>query len=79
MNANRLKQHRADRGHVVGRLTGKVILNYCNTFYTGIALKLVWKLQLVQNIVARLVSGMNKFNHILSDLVWPQQVRGFSP
>ena len=63
----------------VGLLTtlvhGLVILrlDHCNALYVGLPLRLMWKLQMVQNVVARLLSGVRKHQHItpiLAALHW---------
>ena len=43
-------------------------LDHCNALYVGLPLRLMWKLQMVQNAVARLLSGMRKHKHISSTL-----------
>ena len=46
-------------------------LDHCNTLY--MPLKLMWKLQVVQNAAARLLSGVKKYQHIsptLAALRW---------
>ena len=48
-------------------------LDYCNTLYMGLPLRLMWKLQMVQIVVARLLTGMRKHQHIspaLAALHW---------
>ena len=52
---------------VVSRLT------YCNTVYVGLPLRLRWKLQMVQNMASRLLTGVRKHQHIsptLAALHW---------
>ena len=39
-------------------------LDHCNTLYVGLPLRLMWKLQVVQNAAARLLTGMRKYQHI---------------
>ena len=48
-------------------------LDYCNSLLYGVSKQNIRKLQVVQNSLARLVSGTRKFDHItpvLSDLHW---------
>ena len=48
-------------------------INYCNVLYMGLSMRLTWRLQQVQNVVARLVAGVSKFDHIapvLSSFHW---------
>ena len=48
-------------------------LNFCNALHIGLPLCLVWKLQLVQNMAARLVSATPRGDHItpvLKSLHW---------
>ena len=48
-------------------------LDYCNALYVGLPLRLMWKLQMVQNVAARLLSGMRRHQHIspiLAALHW---------
>ena len=40
----------------------------CSDLYVGLPLRLMWTLQLVQNLVARLITGVNKFQHIFPTL-----------
>ena len=35
-------------------------LDYCNALYVGLPLRLVWKLQMVQNVAARLLNEVRK-------------------
>ena len=49
-------------------------LHHCNALYVGLPLRLMRKLQMVQNEAARLLSGMRKYQHIshtLAALPWP--------
>ena len=39
-------------------------LDHCNALYMGLPLRLMRKLQMVQNAVARLLSGVRKYHHI---------------
>ena len=39
-------------------------LDYCNALYVGLPLKLMRKLQVVQNAAARLLTGVRKYQHI---------------
>ena len=48
-------------------------LDYCNVLYMGLPLKLTRKLQVVQNVAARLLSRVKKYHHIspiLAALHW---------
>ena len=48
-------------------------LDYCNVLYLGLPLKLLRKLELVQNAAARLLSGAAPFQHVtplLRELHW---------
>ena len=48
-------------------------LDHCNTLYVGLPLRLMRKLQVVQNVAARLLSGVRKYHHIspiLATLHW---------
>ena len=48
-------------------------LDHCNALYMGLPLRLMWKLQMVQNEAARLLSRARKFQHIspiLAALYW---------
>ena len=48
-------------------------LDHCNAIYMGLPLRLMRKLQIVQNVVARLLSGVRKHHHIspnLAALYW---------
>ena len=48
-------------------------LDHCNALYVGLPLRLMQKLQMVQNAVARLLSGVRKQQHIsptLAALHW---------
>ena len=48
-------------------------LDYCNALYLGLPLRLMEKLQMVQNVVDRLLSGVGKYQHIsptLAALHW---------
>ena len=48
-------------------------LDYCNALYVGLPLRLLQKLQVVQNAAARLLSGVKKYQHIsptLAALHW---------
>lgn len=38
-------------------------INYCNTIYLGFTLRLIKRLQSVQNVVARLLAGVSAFDH----------------
>ena len=52
-------------------LTSK--LDYCNTLYMGLPLKMVRKLQLVQKAAVRVITGTRRFEHIrliLARLHW---------
>ena len=44
-------------------------LDHCNTLYVGLPLRLMWKLKMVQNVAARLLSGVRKYPHISPTLV----------
>lgn len=44
-------------------------IDYCNALYMGLPLRLTWRLQWVQNVAARLVPGVNKFDHLSPVLV----------
>ena len=46
-------------------------VHYCNTLYMGLPLKLTWKLLQVENVGARVVSGVNNFDHIYPVLIHP--------
>ena len=49
-------------------------INYCNALYVGLPLGLMQKLQMIQNMVARLLTGVKRFHHIsptLATLHWP--------
>ena len=39
-------------------------LDYCNVLCVGLPLRLMWKLQMVQNAVARLLTGLQRYQHI---------------
>ena len=39
-------------------------IDYCSALYVGLPLMLMWRLQLVQNLVGRLITGVKKFQHI---------------
>ena len=46
---------------------------HCNSLLAGTSDSLIWRMQLVQNAAARLVTGLRKFDHIkstLRDLHW---------
>ena len=43
-------------------------LDYCNTLYVGLTLRMMKKLQMVQNTVARLLTGVKNIN--ISPLLW---------
>lgn len=46
-------------------------LDYCNTFYsTGLPLRSVWKLQLVQNAAARMLNGVGNSDRITPGLAY---------
>ena len=48
-------------------------LDHCNALYMGLPLRLMQKLQMVQNVVARLLTGTRKYQHIsptLAALHW---------
>ena len=48
-------------------------IDYCNRLYVGLPLRLMHKLQKVQNTVERLLTGVKKFHHIsptLATLHW---------
>ena len=45
------------------------MINYCNALYMGLPFRLIWRLQQVQNVPARVVSGVNKFDHLSPVLV----------
>ena len=48
-------------------------LDYCNALYMGLPLRLMRKLQMVQNVVVRLLTGVRKHQHIsptLAALHW---------
>ena len=48
-------------------------LDHCNALYVGLPLRLMQKLQMVQNAAARLLSGVIKHQHIsltLAELHW---------
>lgn len=40
-------------------------LDYCNMPYVGLPLKSTWKIQLIQNVAAWLLSGGSRWEHIL--------------
>ena len=40
-------------------------IDYCNALYVGLPLGLFWRLQWTQNVVAKLVVGESKFEHII--------------
>ena len=49
------------------------ILDHCNALYVGLPLRLMRKLQVVQNAAARLLTGVRKHQHIspvLAKLHW---------
>ena len=49
------------------------ILHHCNALYVGLPLRLIRKLQMVQNAAARLLTGGRKYHHIsptLARLHW---------
>ena len=39
-------------------------LDYCSALYVGLPLRLMQKLQMVQNTAARLLTGVKKYHHI---------------
>ena len=43
-------------------------LDYCNAPYVGLTMRLLWKLQQVQNMVARLLYGVKKYQCMSSTL-----------
>ncbi|XP_078248725.1 uncharacterized protein LOC140706526 [Pogona vitticeps] len=43
-------------------------LDYCNTLYVGLPLRLMRKLQMVQNLVDRLLTGLRKYQHLSTTL-----------
>ena len=43
-------------------------LDYCNVFYVALSLRLTRKLQTVQKVVARLLTGVKIYQHISSTL-----------
>ena len=48
-------------------------LDFCNVLYVELPLKLLWKLELVQNAAAQLLSGAAPFQHVtplLRELHW---------
>ena len=44
-------------------------LDYCNVLYVGLPMSLLQKHQQVQNIPARLLNGVKKYQHISA--LWP--------
>ena len=38
--------------------------DYCNALYMGLPLRLMWKLQMVQNAAARLLTEVKRYQHI---------------
>ena len=38
-------------------------IDYCNALFVGLPLKLTWRLQHIQNVMARLVVDVCKFDH----------------
>ena len=43
-------------------------IGYCNALYVGLPLRLMRKLQMVQNMAARLLTGVKTFQHIFPTL-----------
>ena len=43
-------------------------IDYCSAVYVGLPLRLMWRLQLVQNSAARLITEVKKFQHIFPTL-----------
>ena len=64
-----------DRGGLTTLVHALIIsrLDHCNALYVGLPLRLMQKLQMVQNAAARLLSGVRKHQHIsptLAALHW---------
>ena len=43
-------------------------IDYCNALYIGFPLRVMQKLQMVQNMVARLLTGVKRCHHIFPTL-----------
>lgn len=39
-------------------------IDYSNALYVGLTLKVIWKLQQLQNVTARLVSGISRYKNV---------------
>ena len=58
-----------DRDRLSTVVYGNFKVRYRYALYVGLPLETVWKLQLVQNSVARLLTGARRFEHITPILV----------